>query len=272
MTQRFGKIRWGGERLRSLSHMDYENRIPCGAAYARRGEVKEIVLRNNTISGKAAASRPRPYDVDIVIPAFPQKQVEAPMDALIARPEPIVLLQSLEPAPETQVIARDCHLKISPERWNDSDMVGCDCPDRAVPCKYPALYLKGGDCRTELSGKAEMLADLVESIVEGGEKVLVFTQFRKMGDMPVRFIGEQTGQESMFHHDGCGIRECRKMIDRFRQGHSDKVFVLSLRAAGTGLNLAAASHVIHYGLWWNPAVESQATDHACRIGQHKIFG
>ena len=136
-------------------------------------------------------------------------------------------------------------------------------------CNHPAQFLKNGDCRTELSGKAEMLLDRIEGIVANGEKMLVFTQFREMGDMLARFIEERIGQRPMFYHGGCSIKERQEMVDRFQNNRGDKVFILSLKAAGTGLNLTAASHVIHYDLWWNPAVEAQATDRAYRIGQRK---
>lgn len=136
-------------------------------------------------------------------------------------------------------------------------------------CNHPAQFLKNGDTRMELSGKAEMLADRVESIVDGNEKVLIFTQFREMGDLLMRFIEERIGQRPMFYHGGCSLKERQEMVDRFQNNRSDKVFILSLKAAGTGLNLTAASHVIHYDLWWNPAVEAQATDRAYRIGQQK---
>ena len=136
-------------------------------------------------------------------------------------------------------------------------------------CNHPALFLKDGDYRTELSGKAEMLLDRIEGIVAGNEKVLVFTQFREMGDILVRMIEEHIGMRPLFYHGGCSINERKEMVDRFQNNHTDKIFILSLKAAGTGLNLTAASHVIHYDLWWNPAVESQATDRAYRIGQHK---
>lgn len=134
-------------------------------------------------------------------------------------------------------------------------------------CNHPAQYLKNGDCRMELSGKAEMLVDRVEGIVEAGEKVLVFTQFTEMGDMLVNFIEERTGQRPMFLHGGCSIKQREEMVNSFQTDKSKRVFVLSLKAAGTGLNLTAANHVIHYDLWWNPAVEAQATDRAYRIGQ-----
>lgn len=134
-------------------------------------------------------------------------------------------------------------------------------------CNHPAQYLKNGDRRIELSGKAEMLVDRVESIIDAGEKVLVFTQFKEMGDMLVNFVKERMGIRPMFLHGGCSIKEREQMVSRFQKDKSARVFILSLKAAGTGLNLTAANHVIHYDLWWNPAVEAQATDRAYRIGQ-----
>lgn len=136
-------------------------------------------------------------------------------------------------------------------------------------CNHPALFLKNGDLRSELSGKAEMLLDRIERIVENGEKVLVFTQYKEMGDILSQFVEERTGNRPMFYHGGCSINERQAMIERFQNNPVDKVFILSLKAAGTGLNLTAATHVIHYDLWWNPAVEAQATDRAYRIGQKK---
>lgn len=137
-------------------------------------------------------------------------------------------------------------------------------------CNHPTQYLKDGKLVPSLSGKTEMLLDLVDSIVESGEKVLVFTQFKEMGDMLQRFIEERTGVQPMFLHGGCSIKQRKEMVDRFQQNkRSDRVFILSLKAAGTGLNLTAATHVVHYDLWWNPAVEAQATDRAYRIGQKR---
>ena len=136
-------------------------------------------------------------------------------------------------------------------------------------CNHPAQFLKDGNFNPELSGKTEMLLDLVQSIVESDEKVIIFTQFREMGDILKSVISERTGTEPMFLHGGCSMKQRQEMVDRFQNNRADKVFLLSLKAAGTGLNLTAASHVIHYDLWWNPAVEAQATDRAYRIGQHK---
>ena len=137
-------------------------------------------------------------------------------------------------------------------------------------CNHPSLFLKNGDFQPELSGKTEMLLSLLESIVESGQKVLVFTQFREMGDMLQLMIEQRLGQKPLFLHGGCSIKQRQEMVECFQQNRrSDQIFLLSLKAAGTGLNLTAASHVIHYDLWWNPAVEAQATDRAYRIGQHQ---
>lgn len=137
-------------------------------------------------------------------------------------------------------------------------------------CNHPALFLKNGDMNPELSGKTEMLLSLLESIVASGQKVLVFTQFREMGDMLQQMIEQRLGQRPLFLHGGCSIKQRQEMVELFQQNRrSDQIFLLSLKAAGTGLNLTAASHVLHYDLWWNPAVEAQATDRAYRIGQHQ---
>ena len=137
-------------------------------------------------------------------------------------------------------------------------------------CNHPALFLKNGDFNPELSGKAEMLLSLLESIVESEQKVLVFTQFREMGDMLSLMIEQRLGERPLFLHGGCSIKQRQEMVERFQNNpRADRILLLSLKAAGTGLNLTAANHVIHYDLWWNPAVEAQATDRAYRIGQHQ---
>ena len=88
-----------------------------------------------------------------------------------------------------------------------------------------------------------------------------------MGDLLQLFIEKRYGDRPMFYHGGCTLKQRKEMVNNFQNNPADKVFILSLKAAGTGLNLTAASHVIHYDLWWNPAVEAQATDRAYRIGQ-----
>lgn len=113
-----------------------------------------------------------------------------------------------------------------------------------------------------------LLNDLVRTIVESGEKVLIFTQFKEMGDLIVKML-EKEDIQTMFYHGGTSLKKRAEMVERFQNIRSSQVFILSLKAAGTGLNLTAATNVIHYDLWWNPAVEAQATDRAYRIGQHR---
>lgn len=133
---------------------------------------------------------------------------------------------------------------------------------------HPVQYLKTGDFITSDSGKSQLLISLVSNILESNEKVLIFTQFREMGHLIQKMIEDSFGEKSLFLHGGCTRKQRDEMVDRFQNGNR-RVFILSLKAGGTGLNLTAASHVVHYDLWWNPAVESQATDRAYRIGQQK---
>jgi SNF2 family DNA or RNA helicase/uncharacterized Zn finger protein len=134
-------------------------------------------------------------------------------------------------------------------------------------CNHPAQFLKNGENDPSLSGKTALLFDKLDSIVDSNEKVLLFTQFTEMARLLEQFIAERYGDKPLFYHGGCSLNQRKEMTDRFQTNHADKIFLLSLKAAGTGLNLTAASHVIHYDLWWNPAVEAQATDRAYRIGQ-----
>jgi SNF2 family DNA or RNA helicase len=134
-------------------------------------------------------------------------------------------------------------------------------------CNHPTQFLKNNVLDPSLSGKTEMLFDELETILEANEKVLIFSQFTEMGALLKQFIGERFGEEPLFYHGGCSIKQRKEMVEAFQHNRADKIFILSLKAAGTGLNLTAANHVIHYDLWWNPAVEAQATDRAYRIGQ-----
>lgn len=136
-------------------------------------------------------------------------------------------------------------------------------------CNHPTNFLKNGVVDASLSGKVELLLELLDGIICAGEKALIFTQFREMGDLLQKFITERFGDLPMFYHGGCNVQQRQEMVQRFQKNRADKIFILSLKAAGTGLNLTAASHVIHFDLWWNPAVENQATDRAYRIGQKR---
>lgn len=134
-------------------------------------------------------------------------------------------------------------------------------------CNHPTQFLKNNILDASLSGKMDLLFDKLDSIIESGEKVLIFSQYTEMGKLLKHFITERYKEEPLFYHGGCSLKQRKEMVDGFQNNRADKVFILSLKAAGIGLNLTAANHVIHFDLWWNPAVEAQATDRAYRIGQ-----
>ena len=134
-------------------------------------------------------------------------------------------------------------------------------------CNHPSQYTKNGTPVPADSGKTELLMELLEGIHASGEKVLIFTQFRTMGDLLVNMINERFGRKPQFLHGGTPRKNRDEMVETFQNDPREWIFLLSLKAGGTGLNLTAASNVIHYDLWWNPAVEAQATDRAYRIGQ-----
>ena len=99
--------------------------------------------------------------------------------------------------------------------------------------------------------------------------MLVFTQFREMTEPLAAFLAPIFGREGLVLHGGTAVKKRKPLVDAFQTEDGPPFFILSLKAGGTGLNLTAASHVIHFDRWWNPAVENQATDRAFRIGQHK---
>ncbi|MER6509688.1 DEAD/DEAH box helicase [Nonomuraea sp. NPDC001636] len=133
-------------------------------------------------------------------------------------------------------------------------------------CNHPAHYLHESSPRlTGRSGKLELLDELVDTIVAEDGAVLVFTQYVAMARLLERHLSGR-GVANQLLHGGTPVARREEMVARFQDGHVP-VFLLSLKAAGTGLNLTRADHVIHYDRWWNPAVEDQATDRAYRIGQ-----
>jgi SNF2 family DNA or RNA helicase len=138
-------------------------------------------------------------------------------------------------------------------------------------CNHPALYLKETrpDHAVERSRKLAKLLDLVQEILEQKEACLIFTQYIAMGEMIQQEIERRFHIEAPFLNGSMPKRQRDQLISRFQAGEFP-VFILSLKAGGTGLNLTAANHVIHYDRWWNPAVENQATDRAYRIGQNRF--
>ncbi len=136
-------------------------------------------------------------------------------------------------------------------------------------CNHPAQYLKDGHVAAERSGKMELFLDILESILDTDEKTLVFTQFTAMGEILEKVIQDKFKVPVLFYHGGMSLSNREKVVSEFENIPEKRILILSLKAGGTGLNLTSASQVVHYDLWWNPAVESQATDRAYRIGQSR---
>jgi non-specific serine/threonine protein kinase len=136
-------------------------------------------------------------------------------------------------------------------------------------CNHPSQWLGDGAYAAKDSGKLARLRELCEPIAARQEKVLVFTQFREMTTPLAAFLRDVFGREGLTLDGSTKVLERKKRVDAFQDEKGPPFFVLSIKAGGTGLNLTAAAHVIHFDRWWNPAVENQATDRAFRIGQKK---
>jgi SNF2 family DNA or RNA helicase len=142
-------------------------------------------------------------------------------------------------------------------------------------CNHPAQFLadgspamqSGADGQEHRSGKLARLTEMLEEALAEGDRALIFTQFAEMGELLKRQLQEAFGQEVLFLHGGTPLKKRDEMVAHFQSRRGPALFVLSLKAGGTGLNLTAANYVFHFDRWWNPAVENQATDRAFRIGQ-----
>ena len=135
-------------------------------------------------------------------------------------------------------------------------------------CNSPSQFLKKNAVEPD-SGKANALMELLPSLLNQKKKILIFTQYRQMGLRLQNWIEKKIGERPEFLNGSVTLAERNKMIRRFQNDSDHRILLISLKAGGVGLNLTAASVVIHYDLWWNPAVEQQATDRAYRIGQNK---
>jgi non-specific serine/threonine protein kinase len=136
-------------------------------------------------------------------------------------------------------------------------------------CNHPSQWLGDNGWAEDDSGKLGRLRDIAEEIAARQDKVLVFTQFREATGPIAGFLSSVFGRDGLVLHGGTAVGKHRDLIQRFQEHEDVPFFVLSVKAGGAGLNLTAASHVIHFDRWWNPAVENQATDRAFRIGQTK---
>jgi SNF2-related domain/SNF2 Helicase protein/Helicase conserved C-terminal domain len=136
-------------------------------------------------------------------------------------------------------------------------------------CNHPSQMLGHGDYDATNSSKFQRLGELCEELAQRQEKALIFTQFREIAEPLSRFLEGVFGRPGLMLHGGTSVANRRQLVDRFQRESGPPFFVLSLKAGGVGLNLTAASQVIHFDRWWNPAVENQATDRAFRIGQKR---
>jgi len=136
-------------------------------------------------------------------------------------------------------------------------------------CNHPSQWLGDGAWSPEDGGKWARLRDIAEVIAAKQEKVLIFTQFREVTAPLATFLGSIFGRSGLVLHGETQVKQRQELVRRFQEDEAVGFFVLSLKAGGAGLNLTAASHVVHFDRWWNPAVENQATDRAFRIGQTK---
>lgn len=136
-------------------------------------------------------------------------------------------------------------------------------------CNHPSQLTGAGDYQPANSGKFLRLAEICDELAARQDKVLIFTQFREIIDPLAAHLATVFGRGGVVLHGGTSVPKRKALVEHFQSDDGPPFFILSLRAGGTGLNLTAASHVIHFDRWWNPAVENQATDRAFRIGQHR---
>jgi SNF2 family DNA or RNA helicase len=136
-------------------------------------------------------------------------------------------------------------------------------------CDHPRVFDKESPAESALSGKARLLVTLLEEILAGGEKTLIFSQYVETLDCLARIIKQELEEAALVYHGGLSQKARSETLHRFQNDPVSRILLVSLKAGGLGLNLTAASRVIHYDLWYNPAVENQATDRAFRIGQKR---
>jgi non-specific serine/threonine protein kinase len=136
-------------------------------------------------------------------------------------------------------------------------------------CNHPSQYLAQPAFAPGESGKFARLAAICEPVADRQEKMLVFTQFQSICEPLAQYLGEVFGRTGLVLHGGVPVGRRKELVRRFQEDDAVPYFVISVKAGGTGLNLTAASHVVHFDRWWNPAVENQATDRAFRIGQKR---
>lgn len=134
-------------------------------------------------------------------------------------------------------------------------------------CNHPAQFLRSDNPKIKESGKMELLITILENILDMDEKVIIFTQYAQMGGIIQKLVSKKLKTDVLFLHGSLTQTKRTEVISTFQENEDCKILVATLKTGGVGLNLTAAQNVIHYDLWWNPAIENQATDRVHRIGQ-----
>ncbi|MBX6748939.1 MAG: ATP-dependent helicase [Micromonosporaceae bacterium] len=254
-------------RLADLwSIMEFTNPGLLGSASAFRARFAEPIERR---ADEAAAERLRRLTGPFVL-----RRVKTDKSIIADLPEKVemevVCNLTAEQASLYQAIVDDMMARIeSSEGIERRGLVLATMTKLKQVCNHPAHLLRDGSRLPGRSGKLARLEGILDEVLAAGEKALLFTQFAEFGGMLRAFLSARFGREVLFLHGGVPKAERDAMVARFQSDDpaSPPLFVLSLKAGGTGLTLTAANHVIHVDRWWNPAVEDQATDRAFRIGQ-----
>jgi SNF2 family DNA or RNA helicase len=192
-------------------------------------------------------------------------------------PEKIVaneyaVLEKNQAALYESVVSESVKKSAEMESWERSSLILSLLTSLKQICDHPRVFDKESPAVSALSGKAQLLLTLLEEILASREKVLVFSQYVETLNCLDLIIRNEMKEAALVYHGGLKENVRTALVDRFQNDPASRIFLVSLKAGGLGLNLTAASRVIHYDLWYNPAVENQATDRAFRIGQkHNVF-
>ncbi|GAA4088745.1 DEAD/DEAH box helicase [Actinomadura miaoliensis] len=215
-----------------------------GAAQALRRATRPFVLRRLKTDKAIISDLPEKQEIKVYCNLTPEQAslYQATLDDMLER-----IAESEEDKRRGLVLATMARLK--------------------QVCNHPAQLLKDGSRLPGRSGKLERLEEICAQVVEQGEKALVFTQYAEFGAMLRPYLAARLERPVLWLHGGTSRRRRDELVRHFQEDDEPAVFLLSLKAAGTGLTLTAANHVVHVDRWWNPAVEDQATDRAFRIGQ-----
>jgi SNF2 family DNA or RNA helicase len=252
------------EDLRSLFDFILPGYLGSAAEFREQYRVPIEVMRNR---GQADALR------KITAP-FLLRRVKTDKAIIKDLPEKIVVneyvaLEKSQAALYESVVAESIEKSEKIESTERSSLILTLLTSLKQICDHPRVFDKESPAVSGLSGKAQLLLALLEEILANHEKTLVFSQYVETLDCLERIIKSELGEPPLIYHGGLSQSARSEVINRFQNESAARILLISLRAGGLGLNLTAASRVIHYDLWYNPAVENQATDRAFRIGQKR---